>query len=76
MFVRESVSCRLTDKKKCFSSQSAVHQERKEGRGRANHSQEERRRNPLTVPCRECRKDKSFYDFRDVLLDKLIPENE
>lgn len=66
MFVRESVSCRLTDKKKWFSSQSAVHQERKEGRGRTNHSQEESRRNPLTVPCRECRKDKRLFMISEM----------
>lgn len=60
MFVRESVSCRLTDKKKWFSSQSAVHQERKEGRGRANHSQEEREEILLRCRAENVEKTKDF----------------
>lgn len=76
MFVRESVSCRLTGKKKWFSSQSAVHQERKEGRGRTNQSGRKKKKSSYGAVQRMSKRQKTFYDFRDVLLDKLIPENE
>lgn len=51
---------------------------RKKGGQRENKSQSGRKKKKSSYGAvqRMSNRQKTFYDFRDVLLDKLIPENE
>lgn len=71
MFVGESVSCRLTDKKNVvFITVGGAPRKKGAQSGR------KKKKSSYGAVQRMSKRQKTFYNFRDVLLDKLIPENE